>query len=220
MDTPRSALRDRSNDDEFLVRGLVDHQGEATTKPSLAAGSTQQQSGRDPAAAVGADDPACANKAAVPIVTPEPPQPAADTTSSAAPAGASQPRDGGATRTGDTHARSNGISSHAASSSRRARYSSCINPVASRPRPPPPVACTLVAFEPGSLGLELEAIVDEEAKMAQRGGKYRDHHRRGHSSSRRRPRRLGCRVFRVTPGGQAARHGSVHPGDALVVLDG
>ncbi|CAM9743991.1 unnamed protein product, partial [Scytosiphon promiscuus] len=80
--------------------------------------------------------------------------------------------------------------------------------------PPPPVACTLVAFEPGSLGLELEAIVDEGA-----GGRVEgqaEQRRQG----RRRPRRLGCRVFRVTPEGQAARHGSVHPGDALVVLDG
>lgn len=59
-----------------------------------------------------------------------------------------------------------------------------------------PVACTLVAFERGALGLELEPIVDT------------------------RGRRLGCRVVGVTPGGQAARHGSVYPGDALVVLDG
>lgn len=62
--------------------------------------------------------------------------------------------------------------------------------------PTPPIACTLVAFEPGALGLELEAVVDS------------------------RGRRLGCRVFRISPDGQAARHGSVHPGDALVVLDG
>lgn len=64
------------------------------------------------------------------------------------------------------------------------------------PTPTPPIACTLVAFEPGALGLELEAVVDS------------------------RGRRLGCRVFRISPDGQAARHGSVHPGDALVVLDG
>lgn len=64
------------------------------------------------------------------------------------------------------------------------------------PSPTPPIACTLVAFEPGALGLELEAVVDS------------------------RGRRLGCRVFRISPDGQAARHGSVHPGDALVVLDG
>ncbi|CAM9727989.1 unnamed protein product, partial [Hapterophycus canaliculatus] len=87
-------------------------------------------------------------------------------------------------------------------------------------QPPPPVACTLVAFEPGSLGLELEAIVDEDARGAEetRDGQGEQQHRL--RRRRRRPRRLGCRVFRVTPEGQAARHGSVHPGDALVVLDG
>ncbi|CAN0190266.1 unnamed protein product, partial [Laminaria digitata] len=62
-----------------------------------------------------------------------------------------------------------------------------------RPRPPfrgrlpPPVACTLVAFEPGSLGLELEPVVDEEAAAARKGG--------GSSRGRGRnrpPRRLGC----------------------------
>lgn len=212
MDTPRSALRDRSNDDEFattsLVRGLVE-QGEATSKPSLAGNP------RDPAAAVGTDNPAQC-PAAVPIVTPEPPQPAADTTYSAISAGASNPRDGGDTRTGNTRARRDITAPHSNGAPRSTKPSS--NPAAAaRPRPPPPVACTLVAFEPGSLGLELEAIVDEEAKMAQRGDKHSRDHRRGRS---RRPRRLGCRVFRVTPDGQAARHGSVHPGDALVVLDG
>eukprot|EP00904_Undaria_pinnatifida_P004941 jgi/Undpi1/1577/HiC_scaffold_11.g04967.m1 len=83
-----------------------------------------------------------------------------------------------------------------------------------RGRLPSPVACTLVAFEPGSLGLELEPVVDGEAAAARKGGSSSG---RGRS---RPPRRLGCRVFRVTPEGQAARHGSVHPGDALVVLDG
>ena len=82
---------------------------------------------------------------------------------------------------------------------------------------PPPVACTLVAFEPGSLGLELEPVVDEEATATRKGGGGGSSSGRGR---KRPPRRLGCRVFRVTPEGQAARHGSVHPGDALVVLDG
>lgn len=210
MDTPRSALRDRSNDDDFattsLVRGLVD-QGEASRKPSLAGSS---QSSDAPEAAVGADDPA----SAVPIVTPEPPQPDPSTNSSAASAGASRPRDGEASRPGHTRARREGAAA-VAHSNRRTRHQ---NPAVPRPRPPPPpVACTLVAFEPGSLGLELEAIVDEEVKMAQRGERHRDQRS---SSASRRPRRLGCRVFRVTPDGQAARHGSVHPGDALVVLDG
>lgn len=98
-----------------------------------------------------------------------------------------------------------------------------------RLRPPPPVACTLVAFEPGSLGLELEPIVDEGGAGRNRGGgaRGRDGERgRGGGEGGTRTayacpgRRLGCRVFRVTPEGQAARHGSVHPGDALVVLDG
>lgn len=75
----------------------------------------------------------------------------------------------------------------------------------------PPVACTLVAFEPGSLGLELEAVV---VKPGTRGEGQEE----GQGDTQ--GQRLGCRVFRVTPGGQAARHGSVHPGDALVVLDG
>lgn len=196
-----------------LACGVVD-QGEPTKRSSQAVSAST-----DPVAAVGADDPAAA---VVPIVTPEPlPQPGANTNSSAAFAGTLQPRVGEATRPGDTRARRE---STAASHKNRsyggatgsARHN---NPSATRPRPPPPppVACTLVAFEPGSLGLELEAIVDEEAKMAQRGEKYRDQ-RRGRA--RRPPRRLGCRVFRVTPDGQAARHGSVHPGDALVVLDG
>eukprot|EP00752_Nemacystus_decipiens_P013082 g11571.t1 len=225
MDTPRSALRDRSNDDEFattsLVRGLVD-QAESANKPSHSA----PQGGRDPEAAVGADDPArCA--AGLPIVTPEPRQPAAGDASSAASAGASQQRDVEATQAGDTRARRESTAAarirnrrHAVSRGTRHSSSSSIssNPAAARTRPPPPVACTLVAFEPGSLGLELEAIVDEEARVAQRGEKHRDQRRGSDSSSRH--RRLGCRVFRVTPGGQAARHGSVHPGDALVVLDG
>ncbi|CAM9937866.1 unnamed protein product [Discosporangium mesarthrocarpum] len=60
----------------------------------------------------------------------------------------------------------------------------------------PPVACTLVSFEPGALGLELEGVVESHGK------------------------RLGCRVFKVTPGGQAARHGSVREGDVVVMLDG
>lgn len=83
---------------------------------------------------------------------------------------------------------------------------------ARQPALPPPVACTLVAFEPGSLGLELEAVAVESTGGG-RGGQ-----RRGEGQAE--GRRLGCRVFRVTPDGQAARHGSVHPGDALVVLDG
>ena len=229
MDTPRSALRDRSNDDDFatasLARSLGDH--EEPSKRSSLAGTTSSSS--DPEAAVGAGDPAAAAAAAaasaVPIVTPEPPpQPGVNTDPSAPSAGASQLRDGEDVRTGDTRARRE---SPAAAHSNRRHHGSTRhnNPAATRPRrppppppPPPPVACTLVAFEPGSLGLELEAIVDEEAKMAQRGDKHRDQ-RRGRST-RRPPRRLGCRVFRVTPDGQAARHGSVHPGDAMVVLDG
>lgn len=209
MDTPRSALRDRSNNDDFattsLVRGSVGGQGEATKKPSLlAVGGTQSS---DP-------------PAAVPTVTPEPhPQPDANTSPPEGSAGALQARDGEATRVGDTCARREGTAHNGrrqgAATRRRSTRPNDRDPAATRPRrPPPPVACTLVAFEPGSLGLELEAIVDEEAKTAQRGDTHRDQ-RRG-----RRPRRLGCRVFRVTSGGQAARHGSVHPGDALVVLDG
>lgn len=90
---------------------------------------------------------------------------------------------------------------------------------AAPPPPPPPVACTLVAFEPGSLGLELEAVVVESTGVGGSDGRRRGEE--GQAVGRgKEGRRLGCRVFRVTPDGQAARHGSVHPGDALVVLDG
>lgn len=72
--------------------------------------------------------------------------------------------------------------------------------------------------------------MDEEAKNRARGGRGEETQRQGREEEERqehrrrrrgrRPTRLGCRVFRVTPEGQAARHGSIHPGDALVVLDG
>lgn len=98
-------------------------------------------------------------------------------------------------------------------------------PPSSQPsRLPTPVACTLVAFEPGSLGLELEAIVDEDitnSRISREGDGGNGRGGRGSVGFEQHPsRRLGCRVFRVTPDGQAARHGSVHAGDALVVLDG
>ncbi len=228
---PRAALRDRSNDDELasksLILGFIDQRAaKEKSRVSEGSGRSESPTAADDAATAGeAAATAAAAGATLPIVTPEPPHPDASTipNSAADSAGAlreAQRQDGGAARAATANTRS----SSSSSSNRGGGSSQPAAAAVARPRPPPPVACTLVAFEPGSLGLELEAIVDEGARKASRG---QDGHggrprRRGGggSGSLRRPRRLGCRVFRVTPDGQAARHGSVHPGDALVVLDG
>lgn len=246
---PRTVLRDRSNNNgntaKALISGFIDHPEGAQHKPTLSspgstAGNVDGKVDVGKAAAAAASHRAAASATpAVRIVTPESFHPGADTSTTSYRSLSTkalrtatvivqqqQYRRAVYTATAaNTPASAPPAPAHAASDaaaaaeapldhSRRHHSSRNVSSTSTSKQPPPPVACTLVAFEPGSLGLELEAIVDQDAGGREESGVQQRHGRR------RRSRRLGCRVFRVTPEGQADRHGSVHPGDALVVLDG
>ncbi|CAB1121208.1 unnamed protein product [Ectocarpus sp. CCAP 1310/34] len=219
--SPRSVLRDRSNEEGFATKSLIqDFLQPSVRKKKYTSSSPSSSSTAVTAAALGNSAAAGASDAGAasppptaPIITPEPSQ--AETNN---PAACSDGVSSGAWRSTTAVG---AVAPDAGGNTAAAAVTETTPPLRTRHPPPPPldqtrprpppVACTLVAFEPGSLGLELEAIVDDD-----KGRRHGEEHRR-----RRRPRRrLGCRVFRVTPDGQAARHGSVHPGDALVVLDG
>ncbi|CAM9404502.1 unnamed protein product, partial [Ectocarpus sp. 12 AP-2014] len=219
--SPRSVLRDRSNEEGFAAKSLIQgflqpsvrtRKYTSSSPSSSSTAVTAAASGKS-AAAGASDAGAAAPPPIAPIITPEPSQ--AETNN---PAACSDGVSSGAWRSTTAVG---AVAPDAGGNTAAAAVTETTPPLRTRHPPPPPldqtrprpppVACTLVAFEPGSLGLELEAIVDDD-----KGRRHGEEHRR-----RRRPRRrLGCRVFRVTPDGQAARHGSVHPGDALVVLDG
>ncbi|CBJ33546.1 expressed unknown protein [Ectocarpus siliculosus] len=219
--SPRSVLRDISNEEGFATKSLIQgflqpsvrKQKYTSSSPSSSSSAVTAAAFGDSAGAGASDAGAAAPPPTAPIITPEPSQ--AETSN---PAACSDGVSSGAWRSTTAVG---AVAPDAGGNTAAAAVAGTTPPLRTRhPAPPPldqtrhrppPVACTLVAFEPGSLGLELEAIVDDD-KARRHGEEYR---------RRRRPRRrLGCRVFRVTPDGQAARHGSVHPGDALVVLDG